>query len=87
MASSPFIDFQLRTRIVFGDGALSRIAESAAYDPYDTAVGPAIVATFNDYYRRELKVDSDREYVLSGSLWETWDNRHAQPGLPAWPSR
>jgi len=29
MASSPFIDFQLRTRVVFGDGALSRIADLA----------------------------------------------------------
>jgi carboxypeptidase C (cathepsin A) len=62
--------------------SLSRIAESSAYDPYDTAVGPAIVATFNDYYRRELKVESDRKYILSGGLWESWDNRHAQPDMP-----
>ena len=39
-------------------------------------MGPAIVATFNDYYRRELKVESDREYILSGDLYEDWDNRH-----------
>ena len=63
-------------------GSLSRIAESTAYDPYDAAVGPAIVATFNDYYRRELKVESERDYVLSGDLWGDWDNRHAQPDVP-----
>ena len=51
------------------------------YDPYGTAVGPAIVATFNDYYRHELKVESDREYVLSGDLEKDWDNRHEQPDM------
>jgi carboxypeptidase C (cathepsin A) len=38
------------------------------------------VATFNDYYRQELEVDSDREYVLSGGLWGRWDQRHRAPG-------
>lgn len=60
-------------------GRLNGLAESMDYDPYDTAIGPAIVATFNDYYRTELKVESDREYVLSGNLYRDWDNRHAQP--------
>jgi carboxypeptidase C (cathepsin A) len=67
------------SRYVGGD--ISRIAETMKYDPYGTAVGPAIVATFNDYYRRELKVDSDREYVLSGDLEKDWDNRHEQPDM------
>jgi carboxypeptidase C (cathepsin A) len=62
-------------------GSLNALAESTDYDPYDAAVGPAIVATFNDYYRRDLKVDSDREYVLSGRLYRDWDNRHEQPGV------
>jgi carboxypeptidase C (cathepsin A) len=62
-------------------GGLSRTAESAKYDPYDTAIAPAIVATFNDYYRRELGVESDREYVLSGGLWKDWDDRHEQPDV------
>ena len=39
------------------------------------------MATFNDYYRNELKVESDREYVLSGSLWNTWDESHRQPDV------
>jgi len=67
------------TRYVGGD--ISRIAEVMKYDPYGSAVGPAVVATFNDYYRRELDVESDREYVLSGDLEKDWDNRHEQPDL------
>ena len=67
------------TRYLGGD--ISRIAESARYDPYDAAIAPAIVATFNDYYRRELGVESDREYVLSGGLWKDWDQTHEQPDV------
>jgi carboxypeptidase C (cathepsin A) len=62
-------------------GNLSSIAEATRYDPYSAAVAPAIVATFNDYYRNELKVQSDREYVLSGSLWGAWDDSHRQPDV------
>jgi len=51
------------------------------YDPYASAIAPAITATFNDYYRQELKVESDREYVFSGDLWKDWDNRHEQPDV------
>ncbi|MBK5256514.1 MAG: carboxypeptidase [Vicinamibacteria bacterium] len=60
-------------------GTLNALSEMTPYDPYGSAIAPAIVATFNDYYRQELKVESDHPYVLSGNLWEDWDNRHAQP--------
>ena len=70
---------RIDSRYVGGD--INRIAETMKYDPYDTAIGPAIVASFNDYYRRELKVESDREYVLSADLEKEWDNRHEQPGM------
>jgi len=61
-------------------GTLNPLGESMDYDPYNSAVAPAIVATFNDYYRGELKVESDRPYVLSGGLYRDWDNRHEEPG-------
>jgi carboxypeptidase C (cathepsin A) len=61
-------------------GTLNALAEVMKYDPYAARVAPAIVATFNDYYRQELEVDSDREYVLSGGLWGRWDQRHRAPG-------
>jgi len=60
---------------------ISPLAESMKYDPYASAIAPAITATFNDYYRQELKVESDREYVFSGDLWKDWDNRHEQPDV------
>jgi len=60
-------------------GGLNALSEYMPYDPYSNAVAPAIVATFNDYYRQELKVESDRSYLLSANLWQDWDNSHAQP--------
>ncbi|MFV0478680.1 MAG: S10 family peptidase [Parahaliea sp.] len=59
---------------------LNHIAEQMTYDPFFPAVGPAFVATFNDYYREVLGVKTDQRYVTSGGLWRHWDNRHAQPG-------
>lgn len=60
--------------------SLNSLSETMPYDPYSSAIAPAIVATFNDYYRQELKVESDRPYLLSGNIPE-WDDRHAQPDL------
>jgi carboxypeptidase C (cathepsin A) len=62
-------------------GNISATAESTRYDPYAAAIAPAIVATFNDYYRNELKVESAREYVLSGRVYAQWDNSHRQPDV------
>jgi carboxypeptidase C (cathepsin A) len=61
-------------------GNLSSIAETTQYDAYASAIAPAIVATFNDYYRNELNVKSDREYLLSGRVYSKWDDRHRPPG-------
>jgi hypothetical protein len=63
----------------YSGGNLNGLMESMAYGPYDADVAPAIVAMFNDCYRGELKVESDRPYVLSGDLWNDRDNRHQQP--------
>ncbi|MCJ7816089.1 MAG: hypothetical protein MUP31_08590, partial [Xanthomonadales bacterium] len=55
------------------------LAESMPFDPYGSAVGPAFVATFNDYYERDLGVEMDRKYVVSGELYQDWDRSHKQP--------
>jgi carboxypeptidase C (cathepsin A) len=60
-------------------GSLNALSEQTPYDPYASAVAPAIVASFNDYYRQELGVESDRPYRLSANLWKDWDDTHAQP--------
>lgn len=61
--------------------AINHIGESVAYDPFFPAVGPAVVATFNDYYGRELGVTSDTPYVTSAALWQDWGFNHHTPGI------
>lgn len=64
----------------FTGDSISGISESINYDPFFPAVGPAFTATFNDYYREQLGVKTDRRYITSGGLWRNWDESHAQPG-------
>jgi carboxypeptidase C (cathepsin A) len=88
MNEGRFLQELLRTRgLVVGridtrytGGNLSSTAETMRYDPYADAIAPAIVATFNDYYRNELQVESDREYLLSGGVYSQWDQAHEAPG-------
>ncbi|MEP6881584.1 MAG: peptidase S10 [Dokdonella sp.] len=70
----------------YASGSIDNLSETMGYDPYDAAISPAIVATFNDYYRQELKVKTDREYILSGDLGMHWDDSHQQPGLEGFKS-
>lgn len=65
----------------FVGAAINNIGESVSYDPFFPAVGPAVTATFNDYYRRALGVDTDTRYVVSGGLWNRWDFSHKTPGI------
>ena len=64
----------------FTGDSISDISESIAYDPFFPSVGPAFTATFNDYYREQLGVKTDRRYITSAGLWTKWDERHSQPG-------
>jgi carboxypeptidase C (cathepsin A) len=64
----------------FAAFTVNALAEDMPFDPYMSAVGPAFISTFNDYYRRDLGVEMDRKYVVSGQLWKTWDRSHLQPG-------
>jgi carboxypeptidase C (cathepsin A) len=64
----------------FVGDAIALNAETFSYDPFFPSVGPAFMAAFNDYYREELGVKTDRTYVGSAGLYRDWDQRHAQPG-------
>ncbi len=64
----------------FVGDAIAYNKETFTYDPFFPAVGPAFLATFNDYYREVLGVKTDRRYVSSAGLYSNWDQRHAQPG-------
>lgn len=63
----------------FASYTTNPLAESMPFDPFGSAVGPAFVATFNDYYERDLGVQMDRPYVVSGRLYQDWDRSHVQP--------
>jgi len=63
----------------FAGGMPSRILATTAFDPYMSAVAPAIVATYNDYARRELGVVTEEKYELSARLSKDWDLSHVQP--------
>ena len=82
MRSRGIVTGRVDTR--YTGGTLNALSETMSYDPYGSSIAPAIVATFNDYYRQELKVESDRPYLLSGGVTE-WDDRHAQPGVGRLP--
>ena len=52
------------------------LGEHAEFDPQASAIGPAFTAAFLDYYHRELKVSTDRTYVIDAPVWKEWDNKH-----------
>lgn len=56
------------------------LAEDAEYDPADTAVSAAFVASFMDYYHRELGAGRDRSYVVGADVWDTWSFTHKVAG-------
>ncbi|MGD8357256.1 MAG: peptidase S10 [Lysobacterales bacterium] len=63
----------------FTGDSIDLLGEDAFYDPMTTAIGPPFLAAFMDYYHKDLGVDADRQYVVSGRLWKDWDWKHAQP--------
>jgi carboxypeptidase C (cathepsin A) len=64
----------------FANYTTNALSENMPFDPYMSSVGPTFVATFNDYYQRDLGVVMDREYVVSGHLYQGWDRSHVDPG-------
>jgi carboxypeptidase C (cathepsin A) len=64
----------------FSNYTTNALSEDMPFDPYMSSVGPTFVATFNDYYKRDLGVVMDREYVVSGHLYQEWDRSHVDPG-------
>ena len=60
--------------------SIDHIKDSFSYDPFFPAVGPAFVATFNDYYREVIGVKTDMRYITSAGLWRSWEQKHKTPG-------
>jgi carboxypeptidase C (cathepsin A) len=76
-----------RTDTRFKGEGLNHIAERFTYDPFNSSVGPAFVAAFNDYYRKDLGVDIERDYVVGGKLWKIWDESHDSPAKKQWSDK
>jgi carboxypeptidase C (cathepsin A) len=60
--------------------SLDRLAKESAYDPQSSAISSAYVSAYNDYARRVLGFDADREYRLYAEVFKVWDFRHKPPG-------
>jgi carboxypeptidase C (cathepsin A) len=56
------------------------LAQDAANDPADDAIGGAFVAAFLDYYYRELKVERSRSYTVVKDIWQDWSWAHKVTG-------
>ncbi len=65
----------------FSGDSIDKLAESAPYDPFTTAIGPSYLAAFMDYYRADLEVENSANYVVSGGFFMEWDWGHEQPDL------
>jgi carboxypeptidase C (cathepsin A) len=65
----------------FSGDSIDKLAESAPYDPFTTAIGPSYLAAFMDYYRSDLGVENSDNYVVSGGFFMEWDWAHKQPDL------
>jgi carboxypeptidase C (cathepsin A) len=65
----------------FLGNSINLVGETAFYDPFGSAIGPPFLAAFMDYYRTDLNVKEDQEYIVSGDLWMHWDWGHDQPGM------
>jgi carboxypeptidase C (cathepsin A) len=63
---------RLDSRITSSDAASA--AEKPDFDPSMTAIRPPYTAVFNDYVRRDLGFETDREYfILGGGIKTPWE--------------
>lgn len=66
--------------------SLDRLAKEWAYDPQSSAISSAYVSAYNDYARRVLGFDADREYRLYAEVFKVWDFKHQPPdATEPWP--
>ncbi|MGC1372159.1 MAG: peptidase S10 [Candidatus Sulfotelmatobacter sp.] len=71
----------------FSGPTFDPLSKEAEYDPQSAAISSAYVAAFNDYVRKDLKYSENKEYKPEIEVWQFWDFKHKQPGMPfAFPS-
>ena len=63
----------------FKGRSIDRVGATMQYDPFIAGVGPAFTAGFMHYYTNDLGFKKERDYVVSGGLYEDWDWLHTLP--------
>ncbi len=63
----------------FKGRSIDRVADNMQYDPFDAAVRPAFKAGFMHYYNNDLGFRKERDYAVSGGIFERWDWLHTMP--------
>ena len=62
--------------------AMDPLAESATYDPLDSAIDAPTVAEFNSYVRNTLDFGRNMKYKPGINVFMDWSWKHKQPGAP-----
>lgn len=60
--------------------SIDPLGREPAYDPMDSYIQSAFVATGNNYLREVLHYGEGKDYRLSANVFGSWDFRHAAPG-------
>ena len=63
----------------FKGRSIDRVADNMQYDPFDAAVRPAYKAGFMHYLNHDLDFRMDRDYAVSGDIFDRWDWLHTLP--------
>ncbi|HEY6904409.1 MAG TPA: hypothetical protein VI216_08885 [Candidatus Acidoferrales bacterium] len=64
----------------FSGPTFDPLSKEADYDPQSAAISSAYVSAFNDYVRKDLKFNANREYKPEIELWKSWIHLHQPPG-------
>jgi carboxypeptidase C (cathepsin A) len=64
----------------FSGPTIDPLSREADYDPQSAAISSAYVSAFNDYVRKDLLFDQDREFKPGISVWKSWNFLHQPPG-------
>ena len=73
----------------FSGPSMDPLDRDAKYDPLDSGIDAAYVATFNDYARTVLHYGGGRKYKTEIDVFKDWDFKHQAPGedepIPGFP--
>ena len=64
----------------FSGPTFDPLSKEAGYDPQAAAISSAYFSAFNDYARKDLKFNANREYKPEVDIEKSWDFLHQAPG-------